>query len=63
VTISRELFNELVYEIPKAKNALAGAAHPYPSPYKEDLERLVLELEQALEANPMQITGGQCEKR
>jgi hypothetical protein len=41
VTISRELFNELVYEIPKAKNALAGAAHPYPSPYKEDLERLV----------------------
>jgi hypothetical protein len=52
VTISRELFNELVYEIPKAKNALAGAAHPYPSPYKEDLERLVLELEQALEAKP-----------
>jgi hypothetical protein len=48
VTISRELFNELVYEIPKAKNALAGAAHPYPSPYKEDLERLVLELKQAL---------------
>jgi hypothetical protein len=49
VAIPERLLKELIYEIPKAKNALFAAAHPYPSPYQKDLERLVAELEAALE--------------